>query len=332
MAGASSSAVLLAIIGNGILTVIKFVAFVLSGSGAMMSEAVHSFADTANQTLLYVGVKKSLKPADEDFHYGYGADRFVFALLSAMGIFVLGCGVTVYHGIHSLSHPPDLSVSWITFAVLGVSFVVDGLVLMVAVRAVRSSKGDKGFFEFVRTSTDPTLLAVLFEDFIATFGVLVALAGIIAAWVTGNPIYDALSSITIGAMLGIMAIWLGVRNRRLILGPAIPPKILERVIAHLREVPSIQSVREVRTRIVGSDRFRLAAEVDYNGRYLAKRFGPWLRDRMAQEDNPDDAAWDRIAADFGEMLLNELGDEVDRIEAGIGAKFPEIHHVDLEAD
>ena len=104
MAGSGKSAVLQALIGNGILTVIKFVAFVMSGSGAMMSEAVHSFADTANQALLFIGVKRSMRPADETFAYGYGADRFVFALMSAMGIFILGCGVTIYHGVHSLLH------------------------------------------------------------------------------------------------------------------------------------------------------------------------------------------------------------------------------------
>lgn len=331
MAGAEKGAVFLALVGNAFLTVIKFVAFVLSGSGAMMSEAVHSFADTANQGLLYIGVKRSLRPADEAFQYGYGADRFVFALLSAMGIFVLGCGVTVYHGVHSLMHPPELNVSWITFAVLGISLVVDGYVLTSAVREVNASKGDEGFFSFVRTSTDPTLLAVLFEDSVATFGVVVAMVGIVLSSVTGNPIFDALSSIAIGLMLGVLAIWLGVRNRELILGPAIPDHVEDSVLDFLREQPSIDKVRLLRTRIVAANRFRVAADVDYNGRFLGEKHAEWLKDRVASVDGHDDG-WRQVSGEFGERLMESLGEEVDRIEERLRVKHPRVRDVDLEAD
>ena len=143
MAASGRGAVIAALVGNSFLTVIKFVAFAYSGSGAMMSEAIHSLADTGNQSLLYLGVRRSEKQADTMFHYGYGAERFLFALLSAVGIFILGCGVTIYHGIHTLIHPPDLTVSWIIFAVLGVSFLLDGAVLLVAIRAISVEKGDK---------------------------------------------------------------------------------------------------------------------------------------------------------------------------------------------
>lgn len=330
MAGAGKGAVFLAVIGNGILTVIKFAAFVVSGSGAMMSEAVHSFADTANQGLLYIGKVRSSRPADERFQYGYGADRYVFALLSAMGIFVLGCGVTIYHGVHSLLHPPDLEISWIVFAVLGVSLLIDGYVFLAAIREVNSERGDKGFLEFIRSSTDPTLLAVLFEDFVATVGVLIAAAGIGLAQITGEPVYDAVSSIAIGAMLGILAIWLGWRNRQLILGPAIESEKSAEVVSFLEQQPSIASVREVRTRVVGADRFRLAVEVDYEGRELGRVHAEWLRERAAAADG--DGEWIEIAAEFGDRLMESLGDEVDRIETELAARFPKMRDIDIEAD
>ncbi len=223
----------------------------------MLSEAIHSFADTANQSLLYLGIQKSQRPADRRYHWGYGGERFLYALLSAVGIFVFGCGVTMYHGIHSLLHPPDIALSWITFAVLGVALVVDGWVLSTAVREVNNKRDGKKFWQFVRQSSDPTLLAVLFEDAVATLGVIVAMVGIWLTHVTGNPIFDAISSIVIASMLGLIAIWLGYRNRQLILGPAIPEEIENGVREYLLAQPSVETVRRVRTRIVASDRFRL---------------------------------------------------------------------------
>lgn len=327
MAGAGKGAVFQAVIGNGLLTIIKFAAFVVSGSGAMMSEAVHSFADTANQGLLYMGKVRSSRPADERFQYGYGADRYVFALLSAMGIFVLGCGVTVYHGIHSLLHPPELEISWIVFAVLGLSLLIDGFVLLSAIREVNAERGDRGFFEFIRKSTDPTLLAVLFEDSVASLGVIIAAVGIGLAQATGEPLFDALSSIAIGAMLGILAVWLGWRNRQLILGPAIESEKSAEVVRFLEQQPSIAGVREVRTRVVGADRFRLAVEVDYEGRVLGAAHADWLRERASGAGD-----WDEIAAEFGDRMMESLGDEVDRIEAELAERFPNMRDIDIEAD
>jgi zinc transporter 9 len=330
MAGGGKGAVFMAMIGNGVLTVLKIIAFIISGSGAMLSEAVHSGADTANQGLLYLGMRRSLKPADSRYHYGYGADRYVFALMSAMGIFILGCGVTIYHGVHSMFHPPDLVFSWVVFAVLGASVLLDGYVLMVAVKEVNTGRGKKTLMHFIRTSTDPTLIAVLFEDAVATLGAVVAMIGIGLSLYTGNPVYDSATSILIGAMLGIMAIWLGWRNRELILGPAIPEDLQKGVLEYLQEQPSVDAVRSFRTRIVAADSFRIAAEIDYDGEYLGKMHEEWLRERAKKV--VDDSGWSAVAGEFGERLMTGLGDEVDRVEAELRLKFPELHHIDMEAD
>lgn len=329
MASGGKGAVFFALLGNTFLTVIKLGAFLLSRSPAMLSEAIHSFADTANQGLLFLGIQRSERPADSRYHWGYGGERFLFALLSAVGIFVLGCGVTVYHGVHALLHPPELTLSWVTFAVLGVSLVVDGFVFTAAVREVNARKGDQPFWQFVRSSSDPTLLAVLFEDFVATAGVLVALAGIVLAHLTGSAYFDAASSIIIGLMLGGVAVWLGFRNRELILGPAIPQDVEEGVVAFLREQPSVETVRRVRTRIVASERFALAAEIDYDGKYLGKLQADWLAAQLP--DLPRERV-DELASHFGEHMFDTLSAEVDRIEAALRERFPRLAHVDLESD
>ena len=330
MAGSGSKAVFLALVGNGILAVVKFVAFLLSGSGAMLSEAIHSAADTGNQALLFVGARRSHRKPDAMYHYGYGAERFLFSLLAAVGIFVLGCGVTVYHGVHNLLDPPALQVRWWVFAVLGVSLLLDGAVLITALREVARTKGEQGLLAFIRTSSDPTVLAVLFEDSVATLGVVVAVAGIgLSVW-TGNPVFDALSSIVIGLMLGAVAFWLGYRNRQLILGPAIPDEITDAAVAFLRSQPTVDRVRNVKTRIVGSNRFKIAAELDYNGRELSKAQLSWARERIIAAT--DEATADAIVADLGEALLDGLGHEVNRLEAALRERFPELAHLDLESD
>jgi len=330
MAGHGKGAVFMALIGNGLLTVFKVIAFLVSGSGAMLSEAVHSGADTANQGLLYFGMRRSLRPADSKFQYGYGADRYVFALMSAMGIFILGCGVTVYHGVHSLLHPPTITLSWITFAVLGASVLTDGYVLLQAIREINSGRGSKPFVNFIRTSTDPTLIAVLFEDSVATSGALIAMVGIGLSSITGNVAYDSATSIVIGLMLGVMAVWLGWRNRELILGPAIPEETRAEVMDFLREQPSVEQVHSLRTRIVAAGSFRIAADIDFDGSYLGKKHAVWLREQLSASSAESD--FQRIAGEFGEKIVTDLALEVDAIELALAKKFPEIHDIDMEAD
>ncbi len=330
MAGSSKGAVVGALLGNGFLTILKFGAFVFSGSGAMFSEAVHSLADTVNQALLFLGIRGSERPADALFPYGYGADRYLYSLLSAVGIFVLGFGVTVYHGIHDLLEPPTLSLSWMPLAVLAISFAVEAFVLAQAARVVWAKKGERSLMEYLRTTSDPTVAAVLLEDAVACAGVLVAAAGIGLAQATGNPVYDAIGGIIIGIMLAVVAVWLGVRNRALLLGPAIPRKLQREVEQFLSELPEVQRIRRVRTRIVGADRFRFQAELDFDGRVLGARLAKLVHEQHDQLSTPE--ARERFAADFGEQLLDELGREVDRIEAQLVERFPRLKYVDLEAD
>ncbi len=331
MAGNSSQrAVLLALIGNAFLTVVKFVTFAFSGSGAMFSEAMHTLADTSNQALLFIGIRRSHKPADAMFHYGFGGERFLFALLSAVGIFVLGCGVTLYHGVHTLSHPPELAFDWSLFAVLGVALLVDGWVLLQAVKAVHEVRGDRSLREFLRTTSDPTIAAVLLEDSVACLGVLIAAAGIALSWSTGSHIPDAVATLLIGLMMGAIAIWLGYKNRSLILGRALPDDVQREIVAYLAEQPTIERVHAIKSRIVGAERFKFGAEVDWNGAVLAEGLGAFVESRRDELGN--ETGRQGFARDFGERLTEALGDEIDRIEAELRERFPQLAFVDLESD
>lgn len=330
MAGHGKGAVFKALLGNGFLTVIKFIAFALSGSGAIFSEAVHSAADTANQALLFIGVRKSQRGADTKYNYGYGAERYIYALMSAIGIFILGCGVTIYHGIAGIIHPHGVKVTWLSYGVLVVAIVIEGWVLTSAIREVNAERGDKRFFDFVRESTDPTLVAVLFEDAVAVLGAFIALGGLLLADLTGLFVFDAITSILVGILLGGIAIWLGMRNRELILGPSIPPQLQKQVVEFLTAQPSVDRVRLLRTRVAAADRFTMAAEVDYNGSYLGQLHTDWVKERLATVNTEEQRA--EFAKEFGDRLLDALGKEVDRLEAALRARFPRIKSISLESD
>lgn len=330
MAAHGKGAVFKALLGNAFLAAIKFIAFGFSRSGATFAEAVHSSADTANQALLFIGVRRSTKAADDKYHYGYGVERYLYALLSAVGIFVLGAGVTVYHGIDALIDPRPVHIGWLDYAVLAIAIVTEGAVLLSAVREILAEKGDKGFFEFVRDSPDPTVVAVLLEDSVAVSGASIAIVGLAIADLTGVVVFDAITSIMVGLMLGAVAVWLGMRNRELILGPSIPSDLQHQVVEFLKQQPSVERVRYVRTRIAAADRFTLAAELDYHGHYFGQQLTGWVAEQLDSGAAADDH--ERFAAEFGERVLDLLGKEVDRIEAALRERFPKLNEIALESD
>lgn len=326
----SKGAVFAALICNAGLTVLKFTAFAFSGSGSMFSEAMHTLADTANQGLLYLGIKRSEKAPDAMFTYGYGGERFLFALLSAVGIFVLGCGVTVYHGISSLLHPHPLDIRWWLFVILGISFVMNGYVLFKAIQAINKTRGDVPFMKFLKTTTDPTISAVLLEDGIACGGVVIAVGCIGVSAMTRSHVPDAIGSIVIGGLLGFVAIWLGYQNRSLILGRSIPKEAQEAALAFLNAQPSVECVRAIQSRVLGADSYKLKAEIDWNGRWFGEQLASWVNERRASLDS-DDAA-KQFAADFGERISEAIALETDRIEKALKEIIPQLHFLDFEGD
>ena len=220
--GGSKVAVYSAIIGNSLVMVAKFAAFFLTGSGSMLAEGIHSVADVGNQTLLAIGLRKSQRPPDRQHPFGYGREAFVWSLMSAVGIFFLGCGVTVAHGVHTLTsaeahHITDTGTA---IGVLIFALVVESGTLFFAVRAVwqEASHRGVGFVENVRTTDDPFAIAVLLEDTAAVTGVLVALGAIGLTAYTHQTWYDAAGSIAIGLLLGGVALFLISKNRDLLLG------------------------------------------------------------------------------------------------------------------
>ena len=334
MAGGSATAVYTAIGANSIVAVAKLTAFAMTGSGAMLSEGIHSIADVANQCLLALGLSRSKRPADVDHPYGYDQERFVWALISAVGIFFLGCGVTVYHGVHSLLEGAEMHSSSIALGVLGFSFVIEGMSLLVAIRALQKEARARGLglMEYVRGGSDPTGAAILLEDGAAVLGVVIAAACIGLGIVTGHSWWDGVGSILIGLLLGWVAIWLINKNRMALVGRGVPEEQRQQVMQILSNDPVVEHVADVKATMVGDASFRFKAEIDFDGAEITRR---WLETHdaealLAQLQSPEDL--ERLLQELGEDLVTALGDEIDRLEAQIQEFVPSAQHVDIEAD
>jgi cation diffusion facilitator family transporter len=262
VAGSSRKAIWAALVGNSLIAVTKFGAAAVSGSAAMFAEGVHSVVDTGNQVLLLYGLKRAARPADERFPLGYGKEIYFWSFVVAMLIFGLGATVSLYNGWHHLHSPPDISNLGISYAVLVAALVFEGGALWVALREFSASKGPYGWLEAVRRGKDPSLFVVVFEDAAAMLGLCVALAGLAAFQITGNPVFDALASIVIGFNLAIAAIWLAYESKGLLIGESANPELVEAINAIVREGEGVNHINELLTLHMGPEQIIVVLSVD----------------------------------------------------------------------
>jgi zinc transporter 9 len=322
--------VILALLGNAFITIIKFVGFSVSGSGAMFSEAIHSLADTLNQGLLFIGLKNSTKIADHKFSYGYGKERFFWALISACGIFFLGAGVTIYHGIELLSSHEVPHIHPFIFGILGISFVIEIFTFIYAVKELRSHH--KGYtFPEMLAEGDPTTIAVIYEDGAAVLGVMIAFFSLILTKITGNVIWDAIGSITIGALLGIIAIILIRKNRQYLIGMNIPEEIKERIIEILEADPSIDRVIDFKSSVLNIGIYHVKCEIEFNGTALMQETLKSIDLRETFDEwEGDYSEFVRFLVAFSGRVPRLMGTRIDTLEKRIQKEIPEIRHIDIE--
>jgi cation diffusion facilitator family transporter len=253
----SRDVVFRAMAGNTVIMLLKIAAWLKTGSSAMLSEAIHSLVDTGNQGLLILGLRQASGVPDKKHQYGYGRAAYFWSLISALGIFWLGAGVTVAHGIQTIFYPPtELTLSWEVWSVLGCSFMIDGWVLKRSVQELLAMKPKgKSFFQHLAHTKDPFMMAVLLEDSAACTGVIIAACGIGASHITGNPLWDSLASISIGVLLGGVAVTLIRLNQKYLLGQSVEPEIEQGIRELLLSRPSIDNVYAVQSQWVGPSTF-----------------------------------------------------------------------------
>ncbi|VFQ68986.1 unnamed protein product [Cuscuta campestris] len=324
---------------NFLVFSLKFGVWFATSSHVMLAEMVHSLADFANQALLAYGLSSSRRAPDALHPYGYSKERFVWSLISAVGIFCLGSGATIVHGVQNLwtAQPP----TYIGYAslVIGGSFIIEGASLLVAIQAVKKGAAAEGMTirEYVWRGHDPTSVAVMTEDGAAVTGLAIAAASLYAVNITGNPIYDPIGSIIVGNLLGMVAIFLIQRNRHALIGRAIDDHDMERVLQFLKNDPVVDAVYDCKSEVIGPGFFRFKAEIDFNGVVLVQNYleragrQEWARQFREAAKEKDDTTLLMLMSNYGEEVVTALGSEVDRLEKEIQEIVPGIKHVDIEA-
>jgi cation diffusion facilitator family transporter len=260
----SLGSVLTALAANTTIAVAKGTAALLTGSPALFAETLHTVADTGNEVFLYVAIRRSGQAADASHPFGYGPERFYWALLAAVGMFVVGGAVSIWEGIRALVHPPALEAFWAGVAVLVVALVLDGASRVVATRALRAQAARRqlSVSQFIRETPDPTVLTVFFEDTIDVLGAILALVAIVLHRLTGSAIPDALGSIVIGGLLCYLALQLTARNRQLLTNQSVPDRYVQRMRSRLEHEPTISRVTRLEAVYLGPEEVLVAADVE----------------------------------------------------------------------
>jgi len=263
--GQSRRTVLVALGANAAIALAKLVGGVIAGSSALLSEAAHSAADTMNQIFLLVSLRFSRREPDVEHPFGYGKERFFWSFMAAVTIFVSGAVFSALQGIERITASGSEKESFgVAYAVLGFALVAEGISLARAVRQTRAEARDagRGHAEFVRRSRDPTTKTVLFEDTAAVIGVLLALGGVAASQLTGNPAWDGVGSLAIAVLLAGVAFGLGHQTYELLIGQAADPEERSAIEEVLRAHPGVVDVTRLFTMVLAPDKLLVAAHFD----------------------------------------------------------------------
>jgi cation diffusion facilitator family transporter len=259
----SLRSVLAALAANTAIATAKGIAAALTGSSALLAETLHTVADAGNEVLLFVAVRRSARPADPGHPLGYGPERYYWALLAAIGMFVIGGAVSLWEGVRGLINPPEIVDFWVGVVVLVIALALDGTSRTIAVRTLRSQAARRGTTvrSLLRESPDPTVTTVYLEDTVDVIGAALALLALILHQLTGAVVPDALATLAIGALLSFLALRLASRNRRLLTNQALPDDLRERLQGRLASEPGVMAVARLEAVYLGPGDVLAAADV-----------------------------------------------------------------------
>jgi len=262
MAGEDSTkAVVTALGANLAIGVSKFVAAAITGSASMLAEGVHSVADSANQVLLLIGGRRARRPASALHPFGYARERYVYAFLVAIVLFTLGGLYAVYEGYHKIIDPHPLESPLVAVIVLVIAAALEGYALRTAMGQANRTRGSRSWLRFIRRSRNPELPVILLEDSAALLGLLVALIGVGLSVLTGNGVFDGVSTLCIGLLLVTVAMLLAVETKSLIIGESAVPEQLAAIETALLAAPGVERVIHLRTMHLGPDELLLVAKI-----------------------------------------------------------------------
>jgi cation diffusion facilitator family transporter len=260
----SSKTVFLALAINFFIAVVKTIISVITSSSAMFSEAIHSYVDSANQFILWFGIKQSKKVNKKVYPLGRGKEQYYWTLVVAVLIFTIGGLVSLEHGIEALSHPHELKNLYISIIVLTFSIILESYVLYKAVKQLKQANHkNKSIIQLLKDSTDGPLIAIVVEDFAATMGLFIALIGTLLSNFTGNSTYDAVSSILIGILLMVSGLFLGYEMKHLITGESISQKSKDKIRKTITDNNKVVDVTSLKIVSIGTNSYLALISIDY---------------------------------------------------------------------
>jgi len=237
------------------------VAFVITGSASLLAESVHSVADSTNQILLLVGRVRSRREGTEEHPFGFGAERYIYAFVVAVVLFVVGSIFSLYEGISRLRHPEEVLSPAVAFAVLGVAILLEAFSFRTAIKESGETRGSASWRSFIRHAKAPELPAVLLEDFAALIGLGFALIAVALSTITGDGRWDGVGSLAIGLLLGCVAVVLAVEIKSLLVGESARPDVQRAIVTAIEGTGGIERVIHLRTMHVGPDQLLVAAKI-----------------------------------------------------------------------
>ena len=263
-AGGSTKAIVAAMVANAGIAIAKFVAFLVTGSASMAAESIHSVADTSNQGLLLLGGKRAQKIADDEHQFGYGRERYFWSFIVALVLFSLGGVYSLYEGIDKVRHPHELeSIGW-AIGVLLVGIVLESFSFRTAFVEANKVRGDRTWWQYIRTSRSPELPVVLLEDIGALVGLVLALTGVSLYAITGNEVWDGIGTVSIGVLLLAIAIVLTIEMKSLLIGEAATDHHVRAIRLAAERSPSITRIIDLRTQHIGPDELLVAGKLEFD--------------------------------------------------------------------
>jgi cation diffusion facilitator family transporter len=260
--GSGTRAIIAAFLANLGIAVLKFIGFLITGAASMLAESIHSVADTGNQGLLILGGRRGRQQPDEEHPFGYGRERYFWAFLVAVVLFTVGSLYALYEGVEKLLHPHELTNPPVAIAILLGAIALESWSLRTAVREATPLRGDRSWWSFIRRTKNPELPVVLLEDLGALCGLVFALLGIGLAVLTGNARFDALGSVAIGLLLGVIAVVVGTEMRSLLIGEAATARDVAAIRQALEGTDGVRRLIHLRTMHLGPDELLVAGKLE----------------------------------------------------------------------
>lgn len=297
MTGNSKLAIYGALAANVGIATVKFVAASVTGSSAMISEGIHSAVDSGNSLLLLLGMKRSQRPPDRGHPFGHGKEIYFWSLIVAILVFSLGGGMSLYEGVSHLRHPVALRDPFWNYVVLFASMIFEGASLVYAVREFNKTRGKFSFFQELHMSKDPSLFAVIYEESAAITGLLIALGGVFLGHYFDNPMFDAIASMLIGAVLITVAIIMVRESKGLLVGESASEDIVKGIYDLVNKEPRVETLYFPLTMHLAPNEILLAMDVEFRK----------------------------------EMTVEELFDAINQLEDQIKKAFPNVKKIYIEA-